>query len=128
LSGKNLTGKGVGNQSEEKGEEVEEEEGFKADLDFEKIDAEIKNFTSSVSTLMENPAVKENAKSLQRDLVVMVKVINYDYMKDRFLGKYENVNVIIGPAENVDAVMKEVNPFLESLHSSAERQDRVMRQ
>jgi len=39
-----------------------------------------------------------------RDLVVLLRITQYDFKKEKFLTRYENINVLVGPKKDIDVI------------------------
>ena len=78
-----------------------------------------------VQTLAANKTIKAHCNKLQRDFVVLVKQTRYDPSSKKFLTKYENVNVLVGPQADIDAVRKELQEFIDSFAGSFQSNFRV---
>ena len=61
-------------------------------------------------------------------MVVLVKTVNYAYENNKVYAKFENVNVLVGSALNINPILSELNPFLESLNGSFQRSDKILKQ
>ena len=62
---------------------------------------------------------------MQRDFVVCVKEIKYDEKANKFLTKYENINVLVGPQASIDALKKEIETFLANFKGTFKTDYRV---
>lgn len=107
LKGEKL--KGIKAGGEEAGEE-EDEEGFK-ELDDNKIEQEIKTYVEKIDLLKQND-IKTEATKLYQGAVVLVKITQFDASTNKFLTKYENVNVLVGPEASIDKIKPTIDSFL----------------
>jgi len=88
------------------------------------VDAEIENFIAKLPSLRDNTDVKSAASGLKRDLVVIAKISKYDAKNDRFLTKYDNVNVIVGKQNEIDKIKPFLDDFISGLAGTFKRTDR----
>ena len=55
---------------------------------------------------------------MSRDFVVCLKFVTYDDSSKKFLTKYENINVLVGPQSAITALEKEIREFLAGFKGS----------
>ena len=68
--------------------------------------AELNRYNSDASKLA---SIKHNA---DRVIVAVLSNTKYDSKTDKFLTKYENLNVIIGKEDSAEQAKKEIESFL----------------
>ncbi len=119
IKGEKLKGVSAG------GDDEDEDEGGYEELDVAKISAEMQNFKEKVKTLANKDSVKKAAQGMMRDFVVAIRQTKYDPTTDKFLSKYENINVLVGPQEFVDTLKNEIEEFLKSFGGSFKTDFRV---
>ena len=122
MKGKPLKGVAAGGEAAE--EEDDDGDEFK-ELDLPKVDAELKTFNSRSGELTSNQTLKTNGAKLQRALMVMVKIVKYDYKTGKFLTNYQCVNVLVGPAANVTAMQPVLKTFEDSLKGTFRIENRI---
>jgi hypothetical protein len=61
-------------------------------------------FKEGTERLQKDAKIKEAARNLMRDFVVLVRETKYDAGSQKFLTKYENINVLVGASDNVEKV------------------------
>eukprot|EP00347_Sterkiella_histriomuscorum_P014174 403361878 len=105
--------KGVKGGEDEEGDAA----GFKA-LDLTELDQEVSRFQGAVKELQKNPELKAQVAQLARDFVVLVRETKYDKQNDRFLTKFENINVLVGKQSAIDAVKPIIENFLNEFKGS----------
>jgi predicted DNA binding CopG/RHH family protein len=62
--------------------------------------------------------VKNNLQQLMRDFVVVIRETKFDSAKDQFLTQYQNVNVLVGSAEDIEKLKPEVERFVSAFGGS----------
>lgn len=50
--------------------------------------------------------------------MVLVKQTRYDPSSKKFMTKYENINVLVGPQADIDSIRKEIQTFIDSFGGS----------
>lgn len=116
LKGEKLGGAG--------GDDEEGSEGYKQ-LDLASVQKEMTNFSDSLSVLHANEALKN--VSLMRDFVVLIRETKYDAAADKYLTDFRNINVLVGPADDVDKAKQEVESFVKGLGASYRSEWRVQK-
>lgn len=62
---------------------------------------------------------------MMRDFVVIVKEVKYDTGKQAFMTKVENINVLVGPKQSLDALKTEIEGFFANFKGSFKSNYRV---
>ena len=96
------------------GDDEEEDDGsaFK-DTELSEVSKECERYESEISSkLLQNTTLINEAASLMRDFVVLVRETYYDVSKKKFMSKLENINVLVGPKESVQAAKTQVEKFI----------------
>jgi hypothetical protein len=60
-----------------------------------------------------------------RDFVVVVRETKYDTEKSQMLTKYENVNVLVGDKDSIDALKPEIEKFVADFGGSFKTNFRI---
>ena len=81
-------------------------------LDLTKIREEMGKWETKVEEISKIENVKNNLQQLMRDFVVVIRETKYDSAKDQFLTQYQNVNVLVGSAEDIEKLKPEVERFV----------------
>jgi hypothetical protein len=55
---------------------------------------------------------------MSRDMVVLVRETKYDAKNDKFISKFDNFNVLVGPKQSVDSLQPIIEEFLKGLGGS----------
>ena len=96
-----------------------------ANLDLAKVRAEMQIWEHKVQEIGKNEAIKANADHLMRDFVVVVRETKYDTEKSQMLTKYENVNVLVGDKDSIDALKPEIEKFVADFGGSFKTNFRI---
>lgn len=94
-------------------------------LDLAKVRAEMQKWEGKVEEIGKNEAIKANADHLMRDFVVVVRETKYDTEKSQMLTKYENVNVLVGDKDSIDALKPEIEKFVADFGGSFKTNFRI---
>ena len=122
LSGEKLTGQGTAPAG---GAEADEEGETYQDLDLATVKEEMDRFAEAVKSLASNEAVKSKVDSMMRDIIVLVRQSKYDAESDKFLTSYQNVNVLVGPQDAIDAIKPALDEFITGFGGTFKKVDRV---
>ena len=57
--------------------------------------------------------MKKHAITLMRDFVAATRESTYNIETQKFSTKYSNINVLVGPRADIDAIKTEINKFTE---------------
>ena len=86
---------------------------------------EMQKFEQGTQQLQKDSHIKESAKNLMRDFVVLVRETKYNAFSQKFMTKYENINVLVGPKDSVDKVKTKIEHFLKEQKGTFETNFRV---
>lgn len=98
-------------------DESEDGSGY-SQLDLTKIREEMGKWETKVEEISKIENVKNNLQQLMRDFVVVVRETKFDTAKDQFLTQYQNVNVLVGSAEDIEKLKPEVERFVSAFGGS----------
>lgn len=121
LKGEKLTGEGVGPG----GEDEDEDKGEYKDLDLAAVRVEMDKWEKEVICLSKNSELQKSAGDLARDFVVLLRMSKYNGDKKKYLTKYENINVLVGPQASIDKVLPLVKDFVTKFNGSFTSSDRI---
>lgn len=106
LKGEKLTGEGAwveGNAAGAADDAAEEvEEGFKTDLDADKVSEEVAQFKATAERWIGDKDTTEKTAGMARNFCVMTVEENYDPKTGKMAIRFCNHRVIVGPQEKVD--------------------------
>jgi predicted DNA binding CopG/RHH family protein len=105
---------GAGGDDED---EAEDGSGY-SQLDLTKIREEMGKWETKVEEISKIENVKNNLQQLMRDFVVVIRETKFDSAKDQFLTQYQNVNVLVGSAEDIEKLKPEVERFVSAFGGS----------
>jgi hypothetical protein len=109
------------------GDDDEEEGGSDSfsQLDVVKIREEMTKWDAKVGEISKIENVKNNADQLMRDFVVVIRETKYDTASGQFHSQYQNVNVLVGSKDNVDAIKPEIEKFIKDFGGSFKSSFRI---
>lgn len=111
--GEKLDGAGGDDEDEEK----DDGSGF-TQLDLTKVREEMGKWEAKVDEISKIDNVKNHLQQLMRDFVVVVRETKYDSAKDQFLTQYQNINVLVGSADDIEKLKPEVEKFVSAFGGS----------
>jgi len=120
-----LTGEGTSGSSGEDGENVGEDDKEYKNLDLEKISKDFEQFQEGIKALDAEEEVKTNAADLMRAISVLVSQSKYLPVSDKFVTKYQNVNVLVGPQASVDVLKAKIDELNTKIGGDYEKVDRI---
>lgn len=121
LKGEKLTGEGTGPSSDEDGA-AEEDSDYK-DLDLEKIRKDFDQFTEGIKAM--DADLKPLAEGMMRALTVLVSQSKYIPSSEKFVTKYQNVNVLVGPKDKVDGLKAKIDELNDKIGGEYEKVNRI---
>lgn len=60
------------------------------------------NWETKVEEISKIENIKNHLQQLMRDFVVVIRETKYDSVKEQFLTQYQNVNVLVGSADDIE--------------------------
>ena len=123
IKGEKLTGEGTAGTSESEDRESGDQE-YK-DLDMEKISKDFEKFIEGVKALDADDEVKTNSEQLMRAITVLISQSKYNAETDKFVTKYQNVNVLVGPKASVDLLKTKMDELNASVGGEYEKVDGI---
>ena len=106
--------KGVKGSDDEEGKEQSDY----SELQLDSINEEMQKFTTAVTPFLQDPALKALTPRLQRDFVVLVRDSVFNITTGKLLSKYEQINVLVGPKADIEALEGKVKEFMTSFKGS----------
>ena len=71
-----------------------------------------------MTALTGNDEIKNAAAPMLRDMVVLVRESKYDSAQGKFVSKFENINVLVGPQAGIDALKPKIEEFVKGFGGS----------